>query len=103
MAGTRPATTVGDAWMAGRSPKEHGHDEKSLRLPHAVQHCGRERLGRRFAAPQDELEGGEEPLALGQCDIDQVFKALRRCSPGPTQQDRMAVDRHAIVAFETEM
>jgi hypothetical protein len=72
-------------------------------LSDAVQHGGLERLAGRLAAPEDELERREEPLAFGDRDVHHVLQALGRGARRAAQQDGVAEDRHPVLAVHAEM
>jgi hypothetical protein len=62
------------------------------RLADAFQHGGFQRFVWGFAAPEHELEGGEETFAFGEGDIDEVFDGFGGGAGGAAQQDGVPVD-----------
>src|SRR5947207_10729351 len=74
-----------------------------LCLTHRVDACGVECLARLLAAPDHELEGREEALALGERHVDQVLDLLDRDAARAAQGHRVAEHRHAVVRGEVKM
>src|SRR6185369_16617001 len=74
-----------------------------LCLTHRVDACGVERLAWVFAAPDHELKGGEEALALGERHVDQVLDLLDGDPARAAQGHGMAEHRDAVVRGEVEM
>src|SRR5262249_39175587 len=79
-----PTSKIGGMLMPGLGPWPD--PSQPLRLAYAFQHRRCQRILRRLAAPQDELEGRKEPLALGDGDVHHVLQALGRCARSTAQQ-----------------
>src|SRR5436190_14351502 len=79
------------------------NDESWSGLADRLDHRGGHRLLGRLAAPDHQLEGRVEALALGERDIDQLLDLLEACRGDPAQQDRVAKRRRGVARGEIEM
>ena len=99
----QPAFQHGAAHLAGADEEERPADIKAHASPMVSNSDSLERLLRRLAGPDHELEGLEIALAGLHCDLDQGF-ALARIGFGAAGQEQgMAVHDHAVGIPDVEM
>src|SRR5262245_29837567 len=75
----------------------------SLRLPLRVEHGGVERLARRLARPDDELEGGEVALAGVECGCEQRLALPARRFDAAGKHQRVAIHDQSVLNPQVEM
>ena len=111
-----PASRAASPLPSGRSrPGSRAAAAVSAAIAHAASVClrsgladrldhrRRDRLLRRLAAPDHELERRIEALAFRQGDIDQILNLLGAGGADPAQQYRMTKGRRVVFGREIEM
>src|SRR6266487_4537701 len=96
------AMIIGDLEKA-RDRWRPGMTAAALRLPLSVEHGGVERLARRLARPDDELEGGEVPLAGIERGREQRLALPARRLDAAGQHQRVAVHDQPVLNPQVEM
>src|SRR5262245_23483612 len=89
--------------VRGSSPRVTPVVVASLRLPLRVEHGGVERLARRLARPDHELEGGEVALAGVECGREQRLALPARRFDAAGKHQRVAIHDQSVLNPQVEM
>src|SRR5579885_766628 len=100
---SQPSRSARPSCRSRRGAPRRRSPRRRSRFADRIDHRGGHRLLGVLAAPEDELKGGVEALALIEGDVDQILDLLDAGAKRAAQQHGVAKGRGVVVGGEIEM